>query len=101
VDRHPREPADQDGHAGDPQDVPETGDHADEGRRLGHHLGDGDRDGPALAAAQRLLPVHDDQGGQERDGHREGDHADLADRPSDTAVRNGCAMYTPMRIRPP
>jgi hypothetical protein len=25
----------------------------------------------------------------------------LADRSSDAAVRNGCAMYTPMRIRPP
>jgi hypothetical protein len=56
--------------------VPEAGDHPDEGAHLRDHLRDGDKDRPGHAAAEGLLPVDHHQGGQQRDGHREGDHAD-------------------------
>src|SRR5436189_63473 len=54
VHPHGQEPGDHDRHPGDPEDVPEAGDQADEGARLPDHLGDGDDDGVRRATAEGL-----------------------------------------------
>jgi hypothetical protein len=76
VHPHGHEPAGQDPHPGDPQDVPEAGDHVGEGAGLRDHLGDLDDREAGGASTEGLLAVEDQQAGQERDGHREGHDAD-------------------------
>jgi hypothetical protein len=80
---------------GDPLNVPEAGDHSDDGAHLRDHLRDRDEDGPGHATTEGLLPIDQHEGSQERDRHRESDNADLGGRSSDASVRTGCTMTTP------
>jgi hypothetical protein len=101
VHRHRHEPGRQHPHhPGDPQDVPEAGDHADEGTSLRHHLRD--VTGIDLARRRRNASCRLTITRAARSGMATENATTqiLADRSSEGAVRNGCTMTTPMPTRP-
>jgi hypothetical protein len=90
VHPHGHEPAGQDPHPGDPQDVPEAGDHVGEGAGLRDHLGTSTT--AKLVARARKISWRLRTSRPARSGMatEKATTQILADRSSEPAVRNGC-----------
>jgi hypothetical protein len=81
-------------------DVPEAGDHANEGAALRNDLAMVARTDVVARRRKTSCRLTITRAARSGMATEKATTQTMADRSSEAAVRNGCTMYTPMRINP-